>query len=371
MKCLKFFLIAGLCSFAFADSTHIIEKGDTLYSLSRKYGVSVDQICSSNSITKDTAIKIGQKLVIPDGKNVPTPVSPKPAETVKPAEVSKPAESSKTAETGKSKENASKTSETPSAVKKTEESKPASENVAMKTTLYTVAKGDTWYGISRKNGITVLQLWAMNNVDSTAELKAGQKIKIPAPDTFIAASDDSKNVAVKTDTKSSSQKTEQPKKETPKTDSSKSVAAKTPDPSKTTSVEKVAPLTDPKTYTKTGDTSLTWPVKAQKVNYVNGKVGGVQIICAKNEPVKAIASGNVMFSGSYRGFGNVVFIQSKTSHIYAYTGLGAITVSKGDYIVSGKEIGKSGVDALSKQNGVSLMVFQNGLPIDPAKAPRG
>lgn len=359
MKCLKIFLFAGLCSFGFADTTHIIEKGDTLYSLSRKYGISVDQICSSNSITKDTAIKIGQKLLIPDGKTASASEKSKSSETVKIQEPVKPKET-----TAKVEEKSSNSSQT-------EETKTATETVTMKTTLYTVAKGDTWYGISRKNGITVLQLWAMNNVDSTAELKAGQKIKIPASGAFIAASDDPKPEPVKTDSKSSSSKEDKSKKETAKADDSRTSVGKKPDSSKVTSVEKVAPLTDPKTYTKTGDTSLTWPVKARKVNYVNGKVGGVQIICAKNEPVKAIASGNVMFSGSYRGFGNVVFIQSKTSHIYAYTGLGAITVSKGDYVVSGKEIGKAGVDALSKQNGVSLMVFQNGLPIDPAKAPRG
>ena len=91
----------------------------------------------------------------------------------------------------------------------------------------------------------------------------------------------------------------------------------------------------------------------------------------KDEEVKAIRAGTVMFSGSYRGFGNVVFIQSKTGHIYAYTGLGSIDVSKGDYINYSSEIGKAGVDTYTGKSQISLMVFQNGQPIDPAKAPRG
>lgn len=42
---------------------HIVIKGDTLYSLSRKYGVTVDQIKDWNKLEENT-IKLGQKLVV-------------------------------------------------------------------------------------------------------------------------------------------------------------------------------------------------------------------------------------------------------------------------------------------------------------------
>ena len=122
---------------------------------------------------------------------------------------------------------------------------------------------------------------------------------------------------------------------------------------------------------KKGDPNLVWPVEKPEVTYVNGKVSGVTLSAKKDEKVEAIKSGTVMFSGSYRGFGNVVFIQSKTGHIYAYTGLGKVLVSKGEYIDFKTQIGTAGIDSYSSKSQISLMVFQNGLPIDPAKAPRG
>ena len=42
---------------------YTIKKGDTLYSLSKVYGISVDQIKALNGLT-DTNLSIGQLLVI-------------------------------------------------------------------------------------------------------------------------------------------------------------------------------------------------------------------------------------------------------------------------------------------------------------------
>jgi membrane-bound lytic murein transglycosylase D len=44
---------------------HTVEAGDTLYSISRKNGVSVEALRKSNDLRPGEAIRIGQKLVIP------------------------------------------------------------------------------------------------------------------------------------------------------------------------------------------------------------------------------------------------------------------------------------------------------------------
>jgi LysM repeat protein len=44
--------------------THIVESGDTLYNISRRYGVTVDQLKQRNNLTNDT-IRVGQQLFIP------------------------------------------------------------------------------------------------------------------------------------------------------------------------------------------------------------------------------------------------------------------------------------------------------------------
>ena len=41
---------------------HIVKKGDTLYSISRKYGLSVEQLRKKNSLDKNSVIFVGQKL---------------------------------------------------------------------------------------------------------------------------------------------------------------------------------------------------------------------------------------------------------------------------------------------------------------------
>lgn len=45
---------------------------------------------------------------------------------------------------------------------------------------YTVQKGDSFYTIARKNGITVAELTAANNLASSASIRPGQKLVIPA-----------------------------------------------------------------------------------------------------------------------------------------------------------------------------------------------
>ena len=67
----------------------------------------------------------------------------------------------------------------------------------------------------------------------------------------------------------------------------------------------------------------------------------------------------------------MIFVQSKTGLIYAYTGLSGIKVKKGEYVVYGDELGSVGVDSITNSPTLTLMVFRNGTPIDPAKAPRG
>ena len=269
-------------SLAVAETTHIVQKGETLYSLSRTYGTTVQAICAANGIADGSSVQAGQKLTIPDTKQL-----------------------------------------------------AATEQRQSSGGSYTVEKGDTWYGIARRFGTNVNKLYELNGVDSTATLKVGQTVIVPGG-TVAAVTNPAK-----------------PSPDAPKTGGKIS-------------------LEDPRTYSdKKGDPSLAWPVQSPSVTYIEGKISGVNLSAKKDESVTAIRAGTVMFSGTYRGFGNVVFIQSKTGHIYAYTGLGTVKVSKGDYCVFGAQIGTAGLDSYTAKPQMSLMVFQNGLPIDPAKAPRG
>ena len=286
-----------MLSALYADISYKVEKGDTLYSISRKYQITVAELRAANNLSENDIIKAGQKLIIPD------------------------------ADIG--------TAAALSSTKNASASTPAG-----KTTVYTVQKGDTLYGIARKNGMTVADLMSINNLDSSDVIKVGQKLKV--------------NVA----------STQAPSNNTTKT----SAAAK---PGET--VIKVNDnVPDTRTYgtTVNADSNTKWPVASPKITQVKGKISGVVLSAKNNEPVLCIHEGTVMYVGVYRGFGQVVFVQSKTGLIYAYTGLGSVKVRKGEYAISGAELGTAGLDSISQKYQITFMVFQNGQPIDPAKAPR-
>ncbi|MDD7533593.1 MAG: LysM peptidoglycan-binding domain-containing protein [Treponema sp.] len=284
----------------FADITYKVEKGDTLYSISRKYQITVAELRTANNLSENDVIKVGQKLIIPD------------------ADIGTAAALSSTKTAGSS----------------------ASASTA-KTVEYVVAKGDTLYGIARKNGMTVADLMAINKLDSSAVIKVGQKLKVSAGSTSSSSS-------AATTKKSESAK-----------------------PSETV-IKVNEKALDTRTYgtTITADANTKWPVSSPKITQVKGKISGVQLSAKTNEAVLCIHEGTVMYVGVYRGFGQVVFVQSKTGLIYAYTGLGSVKVRKGEYAVSGAELGTAGLDSISQKYQITFMVFQNGQPIDPAKAPR-
>ncbi|MBO4856894.1 MAG: LysM peptidoglycan-binding domain-containing protein [Treponema sp.] len=303
----------------FADSVHKVEKGDTLYSISRKYQITVAELRAANNLSENDVIKIGQKLIIPTA-DITTAVA-LAADNSQKKDNDKPSTSSTT------------TSTTTASTSSSADS------------VYVVEKGDTLYGIARKNNITVAELMNLNNLNSSDVIKVGQKLKIKAV-TTISSSTNNSNSTSSTSTSSTSS-----------TSSSSTSTSDTPD-------------TRNYGVTVAADSSIVWPVVNPKITTVKGKASGVQLSAQTNEPVKCIHEGTVMYVGVYRGYGQLVFVQSKTGIIYSYAGLGSVKVRKGDYVTSGKEIATAGVDPRTKKPQITFMVFQNGQPLDPVKAPR-
>jgi LysM repeat protein len=71
--------------------TYIVQPGDTLYTISRRAGVSVAQIKTANCLTSDS-IRVGQKLFLPVPVEPPEPPTRTPTEVEPPSPTSPPTE---------------------------------------------------------------------------------------------------------------------------------------------------------------------------------------------------------------------------------------------------------------------------------------
>jgi LysM repeat protein len=116
-------VVAGLAEAA--DPVHVVSRGDTLYSLARRYGTTVSAIVRTNGLRNSNWIYVGQKLVIP-------------ATTA-----------------------ASSTSSSSSG------------------SVHVVQRGENLYRIALRYGTTVQALASANNLSSASLIYTGQRLVIP------------------------------------------------------------------------------------------------------------------------------------------------------------------------------------------------
>lgn len=70
----RFFILSGLCMFLglTAQKTHTVVKGDTPYNISKKYGISVDELLKLNPKVKDGKLALGDVVNVKSGGGVNT-----------------------------------------------------------------------------------------------------------------------------------------------------------------------------------------------------------------------------------------------------------------------------------------------------------
>ena len=64
---LAIFIALMMTSFVFAETTHTVRSGETLFRIAQQYGVSMSDLAAANRIININHIYAGQVLVIPDG----------------------------------------------------------------------------------------------------------------------------------------------------------------------------------------------------------------------------------------------------------------------------------------------------------------
>jgi membrane-bound lytic murein transglycosylase D len=128
---------------------HKVRKGQTLASIAKRYGVTVAQIKDWNNMSAKTkTVKTGRMLII--YRNSPS---------------SAPRSSSTSSSSG-------------SSSSKSNAGSSKNSNSGGGTKTYTVKKGDTLYGIAKKNNMSLNDLLKMNGLTAKSTIHAGKKLKV-------------------------------------------------------------------------------------------------------------------------------------------------------------------------------------------------
>lgn len=144
--------------------THLVLPGETLWSISQKYGIRLAALKSKNRIRKDSDLKAGMLLNLrePRKRGEEIPIIP----------VSQPVQQNKTVIAS---------SETkPLEVKPSVQNERTPEAQPDRVT-HTVAQGETLFAISRKYGVSVENLKNWNGIGSQNIISVGQKLVIFKP----------------------------------------------------------------------------------------------------------------------------------------------------------------------------------------------
>ncbi len=307
-------IIAGAAALQAAPLTHVLQKGETLYSISRLFKVPYEALAAANGITDPTKLKIGTVLII-----------------------------------------------------------PSVHKVEKGDTLYGISRK---YGVSlsellQANKLSqgyVLKVGEVLVVPGSESAASAPQAPVPAPAPASAPPSTTTSTTLGTPpTKASPTPTSPAAPATaPATLPVQSPAPVPASPAKPSAIPMPEPI---KTQEKQVDPSLKWPA-AGKALYLDGKLEGIMIRVKPGESSKAIASGTVVSAGPSRGFSQVVFVQSKSGYVFVYGGNEVLNVKTGDKIASGTEIGKIGIDSKDGTPIAYFFVFRNGQPVDPATAPR-
>jgi LysM repeat protein len=154
---------------------HIVQKGETMYSISKMYGMKVADLQSLNGMT-DFSISIGQKLTV--NKNM----SGQPTNAVQPVKTSKPLTVNSTSVTTTTAPViVSKPVITPSVTPVVNEITPIDTSKRKDTIYHVVEQGETFYSISRDYKVKISDIIGWNHIKEY-KLEAGQKLVVGAPE---------------------------------------------------------------------------------------------------------------------------------------------------------------------------------------------
>ncbi|MDA7949004.1 MAG: peptidoglycan DD-metalloendopeptidase family protein [Hyphomicrobiaceae bacterium] len=286
-----------------APKTVSVQRGDTLYKLSRRYGVSVKEIKSANKM-RSTRLSVGQEIIIP-GSNAGAPPTP--------------------------------------------------------STTYAVRRGDSPSKIARAHGIPTEDLLSANGLSKRSILRIGQELKIPeqAPP---AANTAPEPVRVASRGPSVPIPISNPAREKPVTAVVPKAAPKKKVAARTASLPAPEPMTANQFRWPVRGRIMSGFGKKP-----NGKHNdGINVAVPKGTAVKAAENGVVAYAGSeLEPYGNLILIRHSNNWVTAYAHNDKLLVKRGDTVRRGQVISKAGQSGNVSQPQLHFELRKGSKPVNP------
>ena len=341
---------------AAGGTTIELRQGETIYNLSKRYGVPAPAIMEANGITDPSTVQAGQRIVIPTfvySRNAPVS-----------APDANPGTRLARASLGSSVAPASGAVPIPSRKPTVAASvRPAEPEVdrsivtgsvrSSASDAYTVVSGDTLSSIARRHDTNVSALMAANAL-SGPDLRVGQTLSLPAGSAprQVASAELPANVdPIITGT----------------------VRPEKPEPYIRPTPAQPAAKTEPEAPSSTGIGQFRWPVRGRVITGFGEKAGstvndGIDISVPEGTAVKAVENGVVVYAGNeLEGFGNLVLLRHADGWVSAYAHNKMIDVERGQEVRRGEIIARSGRTGDAEMPKLHFELRKNSKPVDPLK----
>jgi len=336
-----------------------LAQGETLFNLSKRYGVPVDALKSVNNLSDPRAVQAGQRILIPTyvyGRSVPVS-APDANSGVRSARASVGGRSDVSLDRAPVPTVRPQRAVVPSApVQSVSATAPASAPAAsLQGGRYTVQSGDTLSAISRRTGASVAAIKRTNGLSSDM-VRVGQRLTIPGLSGDVAAT----NTAAL------------PPNVDPMVTSSVTPAER-PSSSGSGSVQAIDESSTASAPDATGVANMRWPARGRVISGFGSNSGGrpndgIDISVPKGTPVKAAENGVVIYAGDgLKEFGETVLVRHSDGYVTVYGHLDSISVSRGDDVTRGQTLGASGMSGNARQPQLHFEVRKDSRPVDPTR----
>lgn len=335
--------------------------GETVNSLSRKYGVPESEILKANGLKSGSQAQSGQRLVIPALSVSASAAKASASDTASSLDINGklPSDDRTRDRDVAILPGSPQTRDKSDSKTGTSTGNLGDNGAGAANGNYTVKQGDSLNKIAQAHGVPVADLKKANGI-TTGSIRIGQTLALPTG--AAKAADPVQTASV-----------QPPKAQTTKPTDPTPAAAAAPTAPKE-SVNEVASRSDvtddsPKS---TGINKYRWPVRGAVIagygaNVDGNRNDGIDISVPEGTPIKAAENGVVIYSGSsLKELGNAVLVRHDDGTVTVYGHANTLNVTRGQKVQRGQTLAESGMSGNAKRPTVHFEVRKNATPVNPA-----